>query len=229
PRGGGRRGNRGRSRGGGAYGEGDHPPCRRPGPRAGAGRGGTACLARRGDGRGGAAPPGFRPRRQRLTPFTLHAVQRPPSGAASFLRDRPGPARYHAGPDAPPREARMAELEIDFAWGGAGLAALHDRCDAFVILDVLCFTSTVDVAVARGAEVLPFPLGKYGAGELARSGEAVLAKPRREAAGGPSLSPASLLDLAPGTRLVLPSPNGSALSAMVKDRTAFAGSLRNAT
>lgn len=123
----------------------------------------------------------------------------------------------------------MAELEIDFTWGGAGLAALHGRCDAFVILDVLCFTSSVDVAVARGAEVLPFPLGKYGAGELARSGEAVLAKPRREAAGGPSLSPASLLSLAPGTRLVLPSPNGSALSAMVKDRTAFAGSLRNAS
>src|SRR3546814_10471849 len=44
-----------------------------------------------------------------------------------------------------------------------------------------------------------------------------------------SLSPASLRQLAPGTHLVLPSPNGSALSAMLRDRTAFAGSLRNAS
>jgi len=122
----------------------------------------------------------------------------------------------------------MNSPKIDFAWGGAGLTALRDSCDVFVIIDVLCFTTAVDVAVARGAEVLPFPLGKYGADELARSGEAVLARPRAEAGGGPSLSPPSLAALAPGTRLVLPSPNGSALSAMVKDRTAFAGSLRNA-
>jgi 2-phosphosulfolactate phosphatase len=123
----------------------------------------------------------------------------------------------------------MTEPQIDFAWGGAGLTALHADCDVFVVVDVLCFSTAVDVAVGRGAEVLPFPLGKYGADELARSGQAVLAKPRREAAGGPSLSPASLQSLGPGTRLVLPSPNGSALSAMLRDRTAFAGSLRNAT
>lgn len=123
----------------------------------------------------------------------------------------------------------MSDTRIEFAWGGAGLTALHGQCDVFVIIDVLCFTTTVDVAVARGAEVLPFPLGKYGADDLARSGQAVLARPRDEAAGGPSLSPPSLIQLAARDRLVLPSPNGSALSAMVKDRTAFAGSLRNAT
>jgi 2-phosphosulfolactate phosphatase len=123
----------------------------------------------------------------------------------------------------------MTDAQIDFAWGGSGLEALRGACDVFVIVDVLCFSTSVDVAVARGAEVLPFPLGKYGADELAQRGGAVLAKPRREAAGGPSLSPASLQQLQPGTRLVLPSPNGSALSAMVQDRSAFAGSLRNAT
>ena len=130
-----------------------------------------------------------------------------------------GVSRYHAP---------MSEPQIDFAWGGAGLTALLDVCDVFVVIDVLCFTTAVDVAVACGAEVLPFPLGKYGADELARSGEAVLAKPREEAAGGPSLSPPSLRHLKAGTRLVLPSPNGSALSAMLQDRTAYAGSLRNA-
>ena len=119
----------------------------------------------------------------------------------------------------------MTEPQIDFAWGRAGLAALRETCDVFVIIDVLCFSTSVDVAVARGAEVLPFPLEKYGADEAARRGEAVLARPRKEAAGGPSLSPASLASLAPGTRLLLPSPNGSALSAMVQDGTAFAASL----
>jgi len=123
----------------------------------------------------------------------------------------------------------MTAPQIDFAWGRAGLAALLDSCDVFVILDVLCFTTSVDVAVARGAEVLPFPLEKYGADEAARRGEAVLAKPRAEAAGSPSLSPASLTALTPGTRLLLPSPNGSALSAMVGEKRAFAASLRNAT
>jgi len=119
--------------------------------------------------------------------------------------------------------------EIDFAWGGAGLTALRERCDAFVIVDMLCFSTSVDVAVACGAEVLPFPLGKYGADEAARQGAAVLARPRKEAGGGPSLSPASLTGLAPGSRLLLPSPNGSALSAMLRDRRGFAGCLRNAT
>jgi len=122
----------------------------------------------------------------------------------------------------------MTEPQIDFAWGRAGLAALRETSDVFVIIDVLCFTTSVDVAIARGAEVLPFPLEKYGADEAARRGEAILARPRREAAGGPSLSPASLTGLAPGTRLLLPSPNGSALSAMVQDGIAFAASLRNA-
>lgn len=123
----------------------------------------------------------------------------------------------------------MSGTRIDFAWGGAGLTALHGQCDVFVVIDVLCFTTAVDVAVGCGAEVLPFPLGKYGADELARSGQAVLARPRDEAAGGPSLSPPSLKNLEAGVRLVLPSPNGSALSAMVRDRSGFAGSLRNAS
>ncbi len=147
-------------------------------------------------------------------------LKRPATGRFFFAATAGALSRYHAW---------MNDIRIDFAWGGAGLAALHGQCDVFVIIDVLCFTTAVDVAVARGAEVLPFPLGKYGADELARTDQAVLARPRAEAAGGPSLSPPSLAGLQPGTRLVLPSPNGSALSAMVKDRTAFAGSLRNAT
>src|SRR3546814_5742050 len=39
------------------------------------------------------------------------------------------------------RAALMRDMPIDFAWGGAGLADLHGRCDVFVVLDVLCFRS----------------------------------------------------------------------------------------
>ena len=123
----------------------------------------------------------------------------------------------------------MTDAVIEFAWGAAGLRPLMSTCDVFVIVDVLCFSTSVDVATARGAEVLPYPLGKLGADEVARSRGAVLAQPRDTAAGAPSLSPASLRQLAPGTRLLLPSPNGSALSAMVSGNTAFAGCLRNAS
>lgn len=50
---------------------------------------------------------------------------------------------------------------------------------------------------------------------------------RREGPGW-TLSPSSLLDLPAGTRLILPSPNGSALSAAAAPSTVFAACLRNA-
>lgn len=122
----------------------------------------------------------------------------------------------------------MNGRKIDFAWGPAGLRPLMATCDVFIIVDVLCFSSSVDIAVGRGAEVLPYPLGKQGAEATAQQEGAVLARPRDEAAGAPSLSPASLTALDAGTRLLLPSPNGSKLSAMVADKRVFAGCLRNA-
>src|SRR5438046_9322537 len=56
---------------------------------------------------------------------------------------------------------------------------------------------------------------------------AKLASPDRTS--GFSLSPASLRSLPAGYRLVLPSPNGAALSFGVDHRIVFAGCLRNAT
>jgi len=98
--------------------------------------------------------------------------------------------------------------------------------DVVVIVDVLSFTTAVDVATARGGVVLPYPLKGESALEFADSVDAKLASPERGA--GPSLSPASLRNVPAGYRLVLPSPNGAALSYGTDNPTVLAGCLRNA-
>jgi len=114
-------------------------------------------------------------------------------------------------------------------WGLAGIEALRDQVAVLVIVDVLSFSTAVDVAVGRGAVILPFPLGDQAAAEIAaRDGNALLATHRRAKGGQYSLSPASLLTIAAGTRLMLPSPNGSRLSLAGGATPVLAGCLRNA-
>jgi 2-phosphosulfolactate phosphatase len=102
-----------------------------------------------------------------------------------------------------------------------------------VIVDVLTFSTAVDVAVSRGGTVYPFPFDELSAAQIAANGVgAVLAQKRGQAAGAFSLSPASLLALPRGTKLMLPSPNGSRLS-VIADRLpnripVLTGCLRNA-
>lgn len=120
----------------------------------------------------------------------------------------------------------MSDVQIDFAWGKAGLSDRLAHSDVVVIVDVLSFSTAVDVAVSRGAKVLPHRYRDATAADFAAAKQARLAGPRR--AGGPSLSPPSLAVLEAGERLVLPSPNGSTLSTLVGDKTAYAACLRNA-
>lgn len=120
-------------------------------------------------------------------------------------------------------------VRVDLEWGPQGLRALSQTCDAVVIVDVLSFSTSVTVAVARGAAVWPHA-GEDRAEELARAIGATLARGRnmRE---GRTLSPMSMLDVVDGERIVMPSPNGSALShaALVSGLTVVAGCLRNAS
>lgn len=97
-----------------------------------------------------------------------------------------------------------------------------------VIVDVLSFSTCVDVAVSRGASVIPFRYGDESAAqtEADRVG-AVLAQPR-QVGGKFSLSPESLREIPAGTRLLLPSPNGSRLSLAGQGVPVIAGCLRNA-
>jgi len=119
-------------------------------------------------------------------------------------------------------------LRVELEWGQQGLRALSQSCEAVVIIDVLSFSTSVTMAVARGAAVWPHA-GEDRAEELARAIGATLARGRNSREGR-TLSPASMLDVVPGERIVMPSPNGSALShaALVSGLAVIAGAMRNA-
>jgi 2-phosphosulfolactate phosphatase len=48
---------------------------------------------------------------------------------------------------------------VRFDWGPAGAAELARVCAALVVVDVLSFSTAVEIAVARGMRVHPFPWG----------------------------------------------------------------------
>ena len=117
---------------------------------------------------------------------------------------------------------------VDFGWGLRGLLSLLPKSDVVVIVDVLSFCTAVDIATSRGARVLPFPHGHSDAESYAKSRGAMLARPRSAGGGQFSLSPETLKAVTSGTRIVLPSPNGSRLSRETAGVPTFAGCLRNA-
>ncbi|EGX99705.1 2-phosphosulfolactate phosphatase [Nitrospirillum viridazoti Y2] len=112
-------------------------------------------------------------------------------------------------------------------WGLAGVEALRERVAVLVIVDILSFSTAVDIATSRGAAILPFAYGDAAAAQTAADkAGAVLAAPRN-AGGQLSLSPRSLTTITSGTRLMLPSPNGSRLSLAGGAAKVMAGCLRN--
>ncbi len=119
----------------------------------------------------------------------------------------------------------QAEYDLRCEWGPAGIRLLSPISDVVIVVDVLSFSSAVDVAVARGAQVLPYRWRDASAAAFAQSKGALLAGAR--SAGGYSLAPASLQQVPSGTTLVLPSPNGSTLSLLGGGVTIFTACLRN--
>jgi 2-phosphosulfolactate phosphatase len=117
-------------------------------------------------------------------------------------------------------------------WGTEGLRRLVRPSEVVVVVDVLTFSTAVDVAVARGALVFPCRWRDHRAESLAREAGADLAVGRGQVdpAHPYSLSPVTLRALTPGARLVLPSPNGATLAALAAETgaTVLTGCLRNA-
>jgi 2-phosphosulfolactate phosphatase len=121
----------------------------------------------------------------------------------------------------------QAEYNVRFEWGRQGVAHLAPISDIVIIVDVLSFSTTVDIAVGRGAIVYPYRGPGEEAAAYAASLGAGLARWGPQASGY-SLSPSSMLFIEAGARLVLPSPNGSTLSLATGPTPVFAGCLRNA-
>lgn len=121
----------------------------------------------------------------------------------------------------------QTSYRVRFEWGAEGVRAIAPLSQVVVIVDVLSFTTCVDVAVARDVVVFPYRYRDDSAIQFAQSVGAVLAGKRGEV---PSLSPGSLLDLPSHSRLVLPSPNGSTCTLIAQESAVpvLAGCLRNA-
>ena len=118
---------------------------------------------------------------------------------------------------------------LRFEWGEAAIRYLAPLRQAVVIVDVLSFSTAVDVALGRGASVWPYRWKDDSAALYAAEHGAVLASHDRRFADGYSLSPASLSTLPRGARLVLPSPNGATLSLLAQQTGAavFTACFRN--
>jgi 2-phosphosulfolactate phosphatase len=122
-------------------------------------------------------------------------------------------------------EFNQFEFDVRCEWALQGVLQLAPISDVVVIVDVLSFTTCVEIAISRGAVVFPYQWKDKSAQEFADSRDAELATKRGR--GRYSLSPASLLSVPQGTRLVLPSPNGSSLSLSTGKIPTLAGCLRN--
>ena len=120
------------------------------------------------------------------------------------------------------------EFDIKLEWGIRGVEELAPISDVIIIVDILSFSTCVDIATKNGAIIYPYQWKDETAAAYAHSIPAELADFNRKHTGGFSLSPASLCNIQKRTRLVLPSPNGSTLCLGTRDTPTLCGSLRNA-
>lgn len=119
--------------------------------------------------------------------------------------------------------------DIRLEWGEQGIDALAPISEAVIIIDILSFTTCVDICLSRNTTVYPFPWGERDARSFANSRKAILASKRKKFDTAYSLSPSSLIKIPEHTKLVLPSPNGSTLTLRSSQHCkTFAGCLRNA-
>ncbi len=121
----------------------------------------------------------------------------------------------------------QSEFDIRCEWGEHGVSLLAPNSDVVIIVDVLSFSTSVDIAVSQGAMIFPYEHRNEQASVFAAEIGAELSVKR--GAVGYSLSPLSMMRIPHGTRFVLVSPNGAALSLSTGDvPTTITGCLRNA-
>ncbi|MED1791552.1 2-phosphosulfolactate phosphatase [Brevibacillus nitrificans] len=123
---------------------------------------------------------------------------------------------------------RQMDYSARFEWGYEGVEHVGASSNMIVIVDVLSFTTCVDVVIGKEGVVFPYRMNDETARSFAREKQAILAGKRGEEI---SLSPASLANIPEKTRIVLPSPNGSTCTVLAKQCGAIviAACLRNAS
>jgi 2-phosphosulfolactate phosphatase len=128
------------------------------------------------------------------------------------------------------------DTSVHVEWGRTGAALAAARGDVVVVVDVLSFSTTLSIAVARDFTCLVYSgaeIESLGGPAMAaiRLGARPLSRRRRAAEPGEiSLSPASLLEAEPGQRVIFTSLNGaSVVSAAARAPAILIGSPRNAT
>ena len=129
-------------------------------------------------------------------------------------------------------EFDQSEFDLRFEWGIHGVEAIGRGARAIVVVDILRFSTAIDVAVSRGAIVYPYRWRDDSAAPVAASLGATLAVRRQDATPEHpfSLSPISMDAAQAGMKILLPSPNGAevSLAAASIGAEVFAGCLRNA-
>lgn len=123
----------------------------------------------------------------------------------------------------------QSPFDVRFDWGERGLETIGQGCSVVVVVDVFSFCTSVEIATARGASILPWRWRDETAARFAESHDALLAGDMRSL-DRYSLSPSSLVEITPGTRLVLPSRNGAVLTLQTsRSAVTVAACLRNAS
>ena len=120
-------------------------------------------------------------------------------------------------------------VHVALEWGPVGARTLAERSDVLVLVDVLSFYDLGHGRRERGVTVWPHAGGET-APSCSPATSARCSPAPAPPARGPRCRRSSLLELAPGTRLILPSPNGSGIAHAVSAAgiPVFAGCLRNA-
>ena len=118
-------------------------------------------------------------------------------------------------------------VRVSCEWGLHGARVLSESCDATVIVDVLSFSTCVEIATGRSILVYPYDGPLDQAQQFARRHDAELARRRGE--GQFSLSPSTFASNPYVERVVLPSPNGATLTlSAAPSSVVLCGCLRNA-
>ena len=94
----------------------------------------------------------------------------------------------------------MSGMRVLLEWGTDGLDALGPSADVIVIVDVLSFSTCVDVAVGRGATVHPYRWRDDSAATFAAEHDAHLAKRRGRVLAVAGISPEERIGLVFGQR-----------------------------